>query len=134
MCRESVHHKLFQLCLTLCNPVDHNLPAFSAHRILQARILKWVAVPSSMGSSWPRDWTHTSYISGIGGQIPYHWASQAAPSDKEHICQCQRHKRWGLDPYVGKIPWRRAWESTPVFLLGESHGQRTSVPWTEDHR
>ena len=29
------------------------------------------------------------------------------------------------DPWVGKIPWRRAWQSTPAFLLGESHGQRS---------
>ena len=31
----------------------------------------------------------------------------------------------GLDPWVGKIPWRRAWQPTPVFLPGESHGQRS---------
>jgi len=39
-------------------------------------------------------------------------------------CQCRRHKRWGLDPWVGKIPRRRAWQPTPVFLPGESNGQR----------
>ena len=32
--------------------------------------------------------------------------------------------RWMFDPWVRKIPWRRAWQSTPVFLPGESHGQR----------
>ena len=31
----------------------------------------------------------------------------------------------GFDPWVGKIPWRRKWQPTPVFLLGESHGQRS---------
>ena len=31
----------------------------------------------------------------------------------------------GFDPWVGKIPWRRAWQRTPVFLPGESHGQRS---------
>ena len=35
-------------------------------------------------------------------------------------------KTW-FDPWVGKIPWRRKWLSTPVFLLGESHGQRGLV-------
>ena len=43
--------------------------------------------------------------------------------------QCRRP---GFDPYVGKIPWRRAWQPTPVFLSGESHGQRSLVgysPW-----
>ena len=45
-------------------------------------------------------------------------------SDKELACPCRRGKRHGLDPRVGKIPWRRPWQPTPVFLPGESHGQR----------
>ena len=44
----------------------------SVHGILQARILEWVAVPSSRGSSWPRDWTHISYVSSIGSWVLYH--------------------------------------------------------------
>ena len=36
-------------------------------------------------------------------------------------------ERCRFDPWVGKIPWRRAWEPTPIFLLGESHGQRSLV-------
>ena len=35
----------------------------------------------------------------------------------------QSHRRRRFDPWVGKIPWRRAWQPTPVFLPGESHGQ-----------
>ena len=46
-------------------------------------------------------------------------------SGKEPACQCRRHKRHGFDPWVGKIPCRRAWQPTPVFLPGESHGQRS---------
>ena len=41
--------------------------------------------------------------------------------------------RRGFDPWVGKIPWRRAWQPTPVFVPGESHGQRSLVgyhPWS----
>ena len=45
-------------------------------------------------------------------------------SDKEPICQCGRRKRCGFDPWIGKIPWRKKWQSTPVFLPGESHRQR----------
>ena len=41
--------------------------------------------------------------------------------------QCRRHRRCGFDPRVGKIPWRKAWQSTPVFLPGESHGERSLV-------
>ena len=48
------HTKLLQLCLTLCDPMDCSLPGFSVHGILQARILEWVAFPSSRGSSQPR--------------------------------------------------------------------------------
>ena len=44
-------------------------------------------------------------------------------SGKEPTCQCRR-QRYRFNPRVGKIPWRRAWQPTPVFLPGESHGQR----------
>ena len=42
-----------------------------------------------------------------------------------HTCQCRRHKRLGFDLWVGKIPWSRAWQHSPVFSPGES-------PWTEE--
>ena len=48
-------------------------------------------------------------------------------SGKEPACQCRRHKRCKFNPWVGKIPWRRAWQPTPVFLPGKSHGQRSLV-------
>ena len=41
-------------------------------------------------------------------------------SGKELICQCRSGKRHEFNPWVKKIPWRRAWEPTPVFLTGES--------------
>ena len=46
--------------------------------------------------------------------------------------QCRRHKRCRFVSWVGKIPWRRAWQPTPAFLLGESHGLRSLAgysPW-----
>ena len=48
---------------------------------------------------------------------------------KEPACQCRRHKRCRFDPWVGKI-WRRAWQPTPMFLPGESHGRRSLVGYT----
>ena len=42
---------------------------------------------------------------------------------KAPTSQCRRQKRCGFDTWVGKIPWRRAWQLTPLFLPGESHGQ-----------
>ena len=53
-------------CPTLCDPLDCSLPGSSVHGILQARILDWVAVPSSRGSSQPRDQT---WVSGIAGRL-----------------------------------------------------------------
>ena len=51
--------KATQSCLTLCEPMD-----YTVHGILQARILEWVAVPFSRGSSQPRDQTQVSHIAG----------------------------------------------------------------------
>ena len=53
-------------------------------------------------------------------------------SGKEPTCQCRRHTRYRLAPWVGNIPWRRKWQPTSVFLPGESHIQRTPAgysPW-----
>ena len=50
-------HDWTESCLTLCNPMDWSLPGSSVHGILQVRILKWVTMPSSGGSSHPQDWS-----------------------------------------------------------------------------
>ena len=53
-------------------------------------------------------------------------------SSKGSSCQCRRHRRYEFDPWIRKTPWRRKWHSTPGFLPGESHGQRSLVgysPW-----
>ena len=71
--------KSFQLCPTLCNPMDCSLPGFSVHRILQARILEWVAVSYSRGSYWPWDWT---LVSCLGRQNLHHCAILGSPSHK----------------------------------------------------
>ena len=68
-----MHSQSLQSCPTFCNPLDCSLPASSAHEILQARLIDWIAVPSSRGSSWPRDQTHISYVSCIGKHVLYHW-------------------------------------------------------------
>ena len=54
-------------------------------------------------------------------------------SGKESTCQCRRHRRCRFNPWVGKIPWRRKWQPTPVFFPGKSHGQRKLAghsPWS----
>ena len=53
----------------------------------------------------------------------YTWASPWLSSKRTHLPS----RRPGFSPWVGKIPWRRKWQPTPVFLLGKSHGQRSLV-------
>ena len=61
--RISVCAKSLQLCTAVCDPMDCSPSDSSVHGILQARILEWVAMPSSRGSSQPRDRTRISYVS-----------------------------------------------------------------------
>ena len=61
-----------QSCLTLCISIDCSPPDSSVHGILQARILEWVAMPSSRGSSRPRDQIHVSCVSCNGRWVLYH--------------------------------------------------------------
>ena len=65
-----------QLCLTLCDPTDHS----SVHGILQARIVEWVAIPFSRGSSQPRDWTQVYCITGKLFTV---WATREASLSRE---------------------------------------------------
>ena len=64
-----LHAELLPSCPPLCNPVDYSQPGSSVHGILQARILEWVAMPSSRASSPPKDRTHVSCSSSIGMEI-----------------------------------------------------------------
>ena len=62
----------------------------------------------------------------------YPRAFPGGSSGKEPAYQCRRQKTVVFHAWVGKIPWRRAWQPTPVFLPGESHGQRSLAgcsPW-----
>ena len=72
-----------QSCLTLCDPMDCSPPGSSVHGVSQARVLEWVAISSYRGSSWPRDQTHVSCVSCIGGWLLYHWATWET--------QCESH-------------------------------------------
>ena len=64
---------MLQYCPTVCDPMDCRLPASSVHGISQARILEWVAMPSSRASSQPKDQSHVSCVSCIAGGFFPHW-------------------------------------------------------------
>ena len=93
-----------QSCQTLCDPMDCSPPGFSIQGIFQAKVMEWVAISFSRGSSWPRDQTWVSHIVGRCFTV---WAKESANAKAEEL---------GLDPWVWKIPWRRKWQPTPVFL------------------
>ena len=77
-----VHVPCAQSCLTLRDPMACSPPGSSVHRMLQARILEWVAIFLLQGSSQTGDWTHVSCIFCAGRQILYHSATWEAP----HLC------------------------------------------------
>ena len=82
-----------KLCLTLCDPMDCSWPDSSIHGTSQARILEWVTISFSGGSSEPRDWT---WIPCIGRQILYHWAIREAQWD---ICCPVIQESWFISPF-----------------------------------
>ena len=82
-----------QSCPALCDPVDCSPPGSSVHGILQAKILEWVAMPSSRGSSWPRDQTCISYVSCIGRRVLYHYqhlGSLHTYRELAKLCKCYK--------------------------------------------
>ena len=63
----------------------------------------------------------------IKAAVLYIWGFPSGASGKEPACQCSRLKRHSFDPWVRKIPWRRAQLPTPLFLTGESNGKCSLV-------
>ena len=132
--------------------MDCSLPGSSVHGILQARILEWIAISFSRGSSWPRDQTRVSCITGsfftneppgkpwgdqtvvlywfIGSTLSFvYWESigvSCGSDGKESVCSAGR-------PFSalgsGRFPQRRAWQPTPVFLPGKFNGLRSLVSY-----
>ena len=98
--------KVAQLCPTLCDPMNCNLPDSSVHGILQARILEWVAIPFSKGSFQPRGWTQvtrvesrffTIWATGMPLKLPGRspnsniWNFERIymnPPPRPHVCLC----------------------------------------------
>ena len=113
-----------QLCLILCNSTDCSLPDSTVHEIFQTRMLQSAAISFSklirIFLIFLMNNIQTLWFEGFPG----------GSDGKESACNAGDP---GLIPGSGKSPWRRAWQPTPVFLPGESHGQRSlggCNPWT----
>jgi len=82
-------------------------------------------------TEWSQQWTEEIYRN-----IQHLFSFKGLPrwlSSKEPACRSRRHRRHGFDTWVRKISWREKWQPTPVFLPGESHGQRNLAgysPWS----
>ena len=99
------HPQSLQLCPAVCDLTDcSSPPGSSVHGIFQARVLEWVAIPFSRGSSRPRDWTHVSWVSCIAGRI-----LTTEPLGKSFSCAY-----W---PFIYLIWSNICSESLPKFLL-----------------
>ena len=77
---------LCALLLSLRNPLDYSLPSSTVNEIFQAKILKWIAISFSKGSSQPRDWTRVSCVSCIAGGFFPHWATGEAQMHINSSC------------------------------------------------
>ena len=77
---------------------------------------------------------HKKSTKELASLISLHQVFPGGTSGKELTCQCRGHKTCEFNPWVRKIPWRRARQLTPVFLPGESHGQRSLMGYSPQGR
>ena len=105
-----------QLCPTLCDPMDCGLPGSSFHGIFQARILEWVAISFSRGSSRPRDWTRVSHI--IVSRRFTIWATREG-----HIQSSENHQPSSFDPFgIKRLVFWGILRTRSVLSLRRSRG------------
>ena len=130
--------------------MDYTPPGSSVHGILQARILEWVAIPFSRGSSWPRN---RIWVSCVAGRFFTVWATREAKGHLNYfsvwafmnkvvvniawrfLCGYNGHDWVTSLELFTFMHWRRKWQPTPVFLPGESQGwEPGGLPSIGSHR
>ena len=132
----SVDTQLLQSCLTLCDPVDSSPPASSVHGIPQQE--HWSGLPCPPPRDIPdpgikppllmspasagRFFTIRATFTGMG--FPAGSVGKDSTCNEGNLFQCRRHR---FDFWVRNIPWRRNWQTTPVFLTEKCHGQRNLI-------
>ena len=86
----------------------------------QPPLVHMAVIREARSTSRHKQESHLLQANEVLGLPSWHSGKESAGQ-----CQCRRPGRLGVDPWVGKIPWRRRWQPTPVFLPGESQGQRS---------
>ena len=98
--------------------------------LIMGKSVRWVVSignrPQPEDSCWPV-WDMSQFLVVFGFCYEVMQGFPGGTSSKEPACQDRRHKRLGFSSWIGKIPWRKKWQPTPIFLPGESHGQRSLV-------
>ena len=132
-----------QSCPTVWDSMDCSPPGSSIHGLCQARGLEWVAISFCRGASGPSGQTRVSCIVDRCFNV---WATlwsliiKQLKGDTQDglslVTQMGKSlpvmREMRFDPWVGKIPWRRKWQPTPVLLPGKAHGWRSLAgysPW-----
>ena len=125
--------KFLMLLLSRCptlQPIDCSLLGSSVHGILQAKMLERVAMPSSRGSFWPRDWTQ---VSCIARWILYHWATWLVPLVKflgfVRLFLVSLFQEFWCPGVKNRQNWN--WGDT-IYTLQRLHGrwpQMPHIPW-----
>ena len=100
-----------QSCLTPCDSMDCSPPGSSVHGILQARILEWVALSFSRGSSWPRDRTHVSCVSWIASKF---FTTKPSGKPLALLTSCSRSPTAGLQNRARMIEANAHWSQEQV--------------------
>ena len=108
--RSRREREVAQSCLTLCNPMNCSLPGSSVHGIFQTRVLEWVAISFSRGSSQPRDQTRVSLTAGRRFTV---WATREAPecSTKSQRSQINKYifSKRPLKEKLMMMLWNEMW-------------------------
>ena len=119
---------LAQSCLTLCNPTNCGWPArLLFHKIFQVRILEWVAISSSRGSSWSRDQTRISCVSYIVGRF---FTTCPMWEACWQILNCYAVVQSLSHVYLFANPWNTVCQASLSFTLPEF--AQTHVHWVDD--
>ena len=132
-----------QSCLTLCNLMDYSPAGSFVHGIFQARVLEWIAISFSKGSSWPRDWT---WVSCIAGRCFTLWATAAATAKLLQLCPTLCNPIDGSppgSPFPGilqartlewvAVSFSNAWK-WKVKVKSLSRFRLFTIPWTAAHQ